>query len=164
MSKEDLKNAKLMYNLHPMSTGREFGGRICCNQKTGSAQATLPVPGKWRFIASGDMNDSRLKGEGVDVDIFGTTKACRVQIGPDWDDVGWYHIHMTGSKTFSPNDMSVMWARGGWPAFLGTKSGDVYRSDPKFVPPPGYPNNWGDMNQIAPDGKETPVPFPPTGL
>ncbi len=138
------------------STGREYGGRICCNVKTGSVNATGPIPGPWKRVGLTRV------GEGVDPK---EAAACST-LGDGWQDAGYYHSHPSGSTQFSVDD--VIWMNsqgGGWPLFLGTTGGDTFRMDPtkttvstQYGPVPNM--GWGDVNQIGTGGGETPVQFP----
>jgi RHS repeat-associated protein len=157
MTKDDEKN--LPKNaIKPPSTGREFGGRICCNKKTGDVSGTGPIPGTWKTLAGPIW-----VGEEVDPK---KAPACTT-LGSDWEDAGFYHTHPSGSTGFSGSggDVTWMWSNGGYPNFLGRMTGDPLRMDPKmtlYTDQYGTnPIKWGEVNSIGPDGSETPVSFPP---
>lgn len=121
-------------NIRADSTGREWGGRICCNPKTKQVGGTGPVHGPWKKTLSawgGDTVDPK------------SAPACST-LGEGYQDAAYYHSHPTGSEQFSDDD--IAWIHlpatptkqnpngggGGLPLGLGTTSGKSFIATAKF--------------------------------
>jgi len=126
MSGADVQNVPESIRSLGLSTGREFGGRICCNASTGEVSATGPVPGRWT------RSESFWAGEAVNPK---SAPACST-LGAGWVDAAYYHSHPNdGSDQFSEGD--VKWMHGiepgqgqGLPHNVGTPDGEHSMMEP----------------------------------
>lgn len=82
---------------HPLTTGREWGGIICCNIKTGNVSATGPINGGGYEDEAGFWS-----AESIDLN---KAPGCYT-LGPDWRLAGAYHSHPTESR-FSATDIQL---------------------------------------------------------
>jgi hypothetical protein len=101
--------AKLRDN--PNSLGREFGGRVCCDTKTGTVKATEPkasnVSGQDPVQPKVIYHNGWIKepdywaGSAINVDQI--APKC-LEFGEDFTEVAQYHSHPGGMKAFSRGD------------------------------------------------------------
>jgi len=139
---------------NPLSTGREHGGRICCNTKTGEVDSTGPSPGPWENIGP-------FIRTGRSINLNNDTKGCSTK-GDEWEDAGYYHSHPSGSKNFSEGDI-LSAAPSGKPLGLGIPGSEKtyilipkpleYRDSPYGKLPAPREGNTYDINS---DGSLTP--------
>ncbi len=87
-----------------LSTGREFGGRICCDKATKKVTSTGPTASKQGTRGTGWQITQMLKGPllyvGESINMPTDTPPCPA----DSKEVAWYHSHTLGSGNFSPLD------------------------------------------------------------
>jgi RHS repeat-associated protein len=155
-SEADLANVPEAIRNNGISSGREFGGRVCCNGKTGEVSSTGPVPGPWR------KERNFWVGESVDPK---SSDACS-NLGENWMDAGYYHSHPSGSDNFSPDDLAWSHGKGlgdGLPLGVGTPEGKTSLLEPthekvrtRYGDLENFPTGrgWG----VNKDGSLTPKP------
>jgi RHS repeat-associated protein len=143
----------------PGSTGREFGGRLCCDSKTKKIEAIWAPHGEWtpRYV------DGKIRVyEGIKIDVEAAPQCST--LGSTWNNAGTFHGH-GGDAGPSNNDVAV--ARFNPPAFIGgfNHNGDPYatRTDPWNGPTDAHGIIHGvgvQTSSINPNGAQG-TPGPP---
>lgn len=128
-----ISDRKKNKNPYIETSGREYGGWVCCNKKTKEAKPTKPVPsteGKNNTgyeIFSWEGNKTLHVGQAIDL---AKVPDCK-QFGDDWATVGSYHSHPSDSPNPGVGDIDALHGiNNGWPVFVGTFTNGVSRSDP----------------------------------
>ncbi len=134
-----------------MSTGREFGGFVCCNTKTKEVTTTDPEHGEWKAQPLLGGRGTLYNGESL---TPAKLKQCSA-LGEGWVQAGYYHSHPSSPGNPSPVDVGWMNGNGGYPVYTGGSQG-VTRMDPVSVPtqtPHGPINRNGGLPvPVNPDG------------
>jgi RHS repeat-associated protein len=124
-SLKDVNNIPLEIRNKGYSSGREFGGRICCNKSTKIVTSTGPHASN-----SGDSGDGWTKdphgnfwaGLSINIDM---TPACPTGT----EEVARYHSHPSGSSRFSEVDKNGSGSI--FPFGVGTPDGEVSLIEPE---------------------------------
>jgi proteasome lid subunit RPN8/RPN11 len=124
LTADDMKNLPSDAILEA-STGREFGGFICCNSKNQEVRGLDPERGDWTIQPMIGGRQAVYTGESI---TPGKLKKC-LSLGKEWEEAGYYHSHPSGNGGPSPNDVSWMTNGSGNPVFTGGSEG-VTRTDP----------------------------------
>ena len=104
----DRKISKLPYRV---SVYREYGGYICCDEKTGQVSATGPFPGTFKYDVDGierytdrPFNLARYGIQATMGNVFNdSSKKCPLHTTT----LAFYHSHPPGNVNFSPDDKNL---------------------------------------------------------
>jgi RHS repeat-associated protein len=141
-SSEDLANAPgeySKYRNHHLSSGREYGGRVCCNPTSKDVLATGPEPSKsegdgWYK----DPNGHFIYGKSFD---WASCEPCPAGSC----EVARYHSHPTGTDNFSAEDTHLS-GTNKVPLGVGAKGGKVSLLEPIVG---NRPTPWGTIQNVT---------------
>jgi RHS repeat-associated protein len=132
---DEIKLAPAAVRINTGTTGREYGGRICCNTKTGKVTATGPTPGPWEI-----QNNIVWVGRTINLD---DTPACSPKHDKNVVVAGFYHSHPS-SKNFSIGDIDSAYSRGKLPLGMAVPNSPVAHL---LIPKPSTPLSKGPTGE-----------------